>query len=281
MPAYMKIIKDKNGNQILPRTVSEAVTLSDGSTLLQDKLNTVDSSISSIQSNLATKSTIDSPTFTGTVSGVTASMVGLGNVDNTSDANKPISTAVQTALNAKEPTITNGTTAQYWRGDKSWQAMPTTLPASDVYAWAKQPNKPTYTAAEVGASATGHTHDYVPERVISDWNDSTVINNVTGLISWKNYGNGHVIFDASASTAPNGTSKNNSNPDVAWSNTYPTLMGWNGSSSYGVKVDRARYAESLVTGAVSDGSYYVAKMNVGTADATTSTCPVGFIYGKY
>lgn len=33
--------------------------------------------------------------------GVTASQVGLGNVDNTSDANKPISTATQTALNNK------------------------------------------------------------------------------------------------------------------------------------------------------------------------------------
>lgn len=30
-------------------------------------------------------------------------------------------------------------------------AYPTTLPASDVYAWAKQPTKPSYTAAEVGA----------------------------------------------------------------------------------------------------------------------------------
>ena len=41
------------------------------------------------------------PTFTGTVSGITKSMVGLGNVDNTSDANKPVSTATQTALNLK------------------------------------------------------------------------------------------------------------------------------------------------------------------------------------
>ena len=42
-----------------------------------------------------------SPTFTGTVNGVTKSMVGLSNVDNTSDLNKPISTATQTALNLK------------------------------------------------------------------------------------------------------------------------------------------------------------------------------------
>jgi hypothetical protein len=47
-----------------------------------------------------------SPTFTGTVSGVTKSHVGLGNVDNTSDANKPISTATQTALDLKE-TVAN------------------------------------------------------------------------------------------------------------------------------------------------------------------------------
>ena len=54
---------------------------------------------------------------------VTKSQVGLGNVDNTSDANKPISTATQTALNGKENTITAGTTAQYYRGDKTFQTL--------------------------------------------------------------------------------------------------------------------------------------------------------------
>jgi len=44
-----------------------------------------------------------SPTFTGTVSGITKAMIGLGNADNTSDANKPVSTATQTALNLKAP----------------------------------------------------------------------------------------------------------------------------------------------------------------------------------
>jgi hypothetical protein len=56
----------------------------------------------------------------------TKAQVGLGNVDNTSDANKPISTATQAALNGKENTITAGTNAQYWRGDKSWQTLNTT-----------------------------------------------------------------------------------------------------------------------------------------------------------
>jgi hypothetical protein len=35
--------------------------------------------------------------------------VGLANVDNTSDANKPVSTAQQTALNAKQDTLVSGT----------------------------------------------------------------------------------------------------------------------------------------------------------------------------
>jgi hypothetical protein len=47
------------------------------------------------------KAPLNSPTFTGTVSGIDKSMVGLSNVDNTADANKPISTATQTALDAK------------------------------------------------------------------------------------------------------------------------------------------------------------------------------------
>jgi hypothetical protein len=56
--------------------------------------------------------------------------VGLGNVDNTSDANKPVSTATQTALNAKEGTVAVGTAAQFWRGDKTWTDFATTVRAS-------------------------------------------------------------------------------------------------------------------------------------------------------
>lgn len=51
--------------------------------------------------------------------------VGLSNVDNTSDAAKPVGTATQSALDAKEPTIAPGNTTQYWRGDKTWQTLPT------------------------------------------------------------------------------------------------------------------------------------------------------------
>lgn len=36
--------------------------------------------------------------------------------------------------------------------------FPASLPASDVYAWAKAPSKPSYTAAEVGAAGSSHGH---------------------------------------------------------------------------------------------------------------------------
>ena len=49
----------------------------------------------------STYAPIASPTFTGTVNGITKAMVGLGNVDNVSDASKPISTATQAALDTK------------------------------------------------------------------------------------------------------------------------------------------------------------------------------------
>ena len=49
-------------------------------------------------SNVALKAPLANPTFTGTVSGVTKAHVGLGNVDNTSDADKPVSTAQASAI---------------------------------------------------------------------------------------------------------------------------------------------------------------------------------------
>ena len=56
-----------------------------------------------------TKAPIANPTFTGTVGGVTKAMVGLNNVDNTSDANKPISTAQAAGLAPKANPVFTGT----------------------------------------------------------------------------------------------------------------------------------------------------------------------------
>ena len=70
----------------------------------------LDGVTSAIQTQINTKAPTADPTFTGTVSGISKSMVGLGSVDNTADTAKPVSTAQQTALNLKaniaDPTFT-------------------------------------------------------------------------------------------------------------------------------------------------------------------------------
>ncbi|WP_183877252.1 beta strand repeat-containing protein, partial [Pedobacter sp. AK017] len=70
---------------------------------------------SATQSALALKAPLASPAFTGTVTGITKTMVGLGNVDDTTDADKPVSTAAQTSLNLKadlaSPILTGTPTA--------------------------------------------------------------------------------------------------------------------------------------------------------------------------
>lgn len=79
---------------------------------------------------------------TGNPHNVTKSQVGLDKVDNTADSAKPISTIQQNALDGKEPIINAGTTAQYYRGDKTWRTLDKTavgLPNVDNTADSAKP----------------------------------------------------------------------------------------------------------------------------------------------
>ena len=82
----------------------------------------------------------DKPTYT-------ANEIGLGNVDNTADADKPISTATQIALNGKADTGHTHTVSDI----TDMPAYLTEETDPTVPAWAKAESKPAYTAAEVGA----------------------------------------------------------------------------------------------------------------------------------
>jgi hypothetical protein len=79
--------------------------------------------------------------------------VGLANVDNTTDANKPISTAMQTALNAKEATITAGNSTQYYRGDKSFQTLDKAAVGLASVDNTADVNKPVSTAMQTALDA--------------------------------------------------------------------------------------------------------------------------------
>lgn len=93
----------------------------------------------------ANKSLIDS---------ITTSKVNVSDIiDNltTSVSNKPLSAKMGVELKKLIDAI----------------KIPTTLPASDVYSWAKQPTKPTYTAAEVGAATPAYVDNKVNEIIKS------------------------------------------------------------------------------------------------------------------
>jgi hypothetical protein len=99
------------------------------------------SAIISLVSDLASKAPIANPTFTGTVSGINKAMVGLSDVDNTSDASKPVSTATQTALNLKanlaSPALTGTpTTPTASAGTNTTQIASTAFVRSAIYAYA-------------------------------------------------------------------------------------------------------------------------------------------------
>ncbi len=61
--------------------------------------------VTGLQAALDAKAPINNPNFTGTVGGITRAMVGLGNVDNTSDAAKPVSTAQAAAISTKNENV--------------------------------------------------------------------------------------------------------------------------------------------------------------------------------
>ncbi|MGL6448883.1 hypothetical protein ACSZNO_21405, partial [Aeromonas veronii] len=85
------------------------------------------------------------------------------------------------------------------------------------------------------------------KRTRMHWVDGGVLEAVIGQLAWRAHGNGHTIFDASAGLSPDGTAINNTNPDINWEPACPTLMGWNGGQTYGVRVDSARLADTATS----------------------------------
>ena len=103
-------------------------------------------SIASIYAPLA------NPTFTGTVSGVTKAHVGLGNVDNTSDASKPVSTLTQAALDLKAPLASPAFTGTVTGITKAMVGLSNVDNTSDATKFANTPLTGVTTAATVNAS---------------------------------------------------------------------------------------------------------------------------------
>jgi hypothetical protein len=73
-----------------------------------------------------------SPTFTGTVAGITATMVGLGNVDNTSNATERAATATLTNKRINKRTSTTTSTATLTPSFANYDVYTLTAQAADL-----------------------------------------------------------------------------------------------------------------------------------------------------
>ena len=139
-----KVIADGGVGYVLPTATADTlggVRIGDNITVTDDGTISVDLSAylkSADISDWAKQS--DKPTYT-------ANEIGLGNVDNTADADKPISTATQKALDGKADTGHTHTVSDI----TDMPAYLTEETDPTVPAWAKAESKPVYTAEEVGA----------------------------------------------------------------------------------------------------------------------------------
>jgi len=117
------------------------------------------------------KAPLANPSFTGTVSGVTAAMVGLGNVDNTSDLAKPVSTATTAAIavetaraEAAEGTLTSNLNNETIRAEAAEGTLTTNLNNEIARAEAAEallaPQATTYTKTQVDAAIASSTPSF-------------------------------------------------------------------------------------------------------------------------
>ena len=123
----------------------------------------------------STYAPLASPTFTGTVTGVTKSHVGLGNVDNTADSAKPVSTAAQTALDLKAPLASPALTGV--------PTAPTAAAATNT----TQVATTAYVRGEVAAlvNSAGATLDTLGEIATALGNDANLSTTLTTSIGLK------------------------------------------------------------------------------------------------
>ena len=147
-----------------------------------------------------------------------------------------------------------GNDRQGWK-EIAWTSdIPTSLPASDVYAWAKSPTKPSYTKSEVGLGNVDDT---------ADANKNVNYANSAGSANYFNYGRGAILANSSSFT--NNFCKdifgeeNNNNYHLVALRTnsqapscllgdYSSGIAWKGSDTYGSLMVRYNTSEIRVSG---------------------------------
>jgi hypothetical protein len=148
------------------------------------------------------KANIESPTFTGTVKGITKAMVGLGNVDNTSDIDKPVSTATQTALDVKANTA-DVNTALSLKEDKLNKSIDVTTDAASDTKYPSVKSIKTYVDAQVAGATIADATSIVKGKILlaGDLGGTATAPTVPGLALKANASDVTTALAAKANTA--------------------------------------------------------------------------------
>lgn len=193
--------------------------------------------------------------------------IGLGNVDNTSDLNKPISTATQTALNLKEDTANKGIALGYASLDAGGKVPVAQLPASVMTylgTWDAATNTPTL------ANGTGDAGDLY-------------ICSVAGTV---NFGAGNISFEVGDWVMYNGSIWQRSDMSDAVSSVFGRLgavVAANGdyTASQVTNVAAGNIAAVTVQAAIDElDTEKVAKAGDTMTGLLTSTYSVNLGFGQ-
>lgn len=145
----------------------------------------------------------------------------------------------------------------------------TSLPASDVYSWAKASSKPTYTASEVGAATSGHTHT-------TSIATSTGTNQVTLAANTKyvlTAGGTTYIFTTPPDTNTTYTASTTSigSASAGTAISADDITAWTTNTPTAVTKKTVVTSASGATAAVSNGVLTLTNGSFGTGDSVTVT----------
>lgn len=246
-----------SGGYTLPPATADTL----GGVMIGENINVSDSGTISVDLSAYLKSDeisdwaklSEKPTYT-------ANEIGLGNVDNTADADKPISTATQTALEGKADTGHTHTVSDI----TDMPAYLTQETDPTVPAWAKAKNKPTYTADEVGAAKKKHTHNLSDITDMPEWTKAenkpvytasevgaATAADITAAVNAVEIGGRNLLYDST------GNIKN------GWSgNTIITIDG--GISGNSLAISRTGYSGNARYFGTSK-RHFLTDFNVGTS----------------